>query len=1204
DQTKFDAARTEETVTYTTTNPLTGATGTTYTTYYKIGSSSDRVDNALNSILPVNTAPVANDDTSDVTVLDGSAGGAAVEAGTDENVSPHLISGNAETTTVNATGNVILNGANGDTADTDADGDTITLTEIKADTGATFAVSGSAVNVDGQYGTLTINADGSYTYAVDNTNAAVDALLRTDPALSDKFTYTISDGNGGTATAVLTIKIVGSNDVPLAADDSNNAKESIETNAVDQYVDGTDLLGVIAIGNVLDNDTDVDANDSKTIVGSTISGAAEGTTANAGSGVSTLSFSELPNNVSVGYFVFYDDNQTIDDDSKNATLLTDSSNTAITVTSIDTVNKTFTLSSAVANYSNLDGKILGFANSAKGAAYKETQITTLATTGTSTVDLTNYTGSIAVGMTVSGGGLAAGTVVTKVTYDTNGDLESVDINSSTTLSSASLSFSAASGAGTSILGEYGLLLLNADGSYTYTPTANNVALSEGEVAQDKFTYTMQDTAGTQSKATLTINVYGSGTNDPIATDDLVTADEVGTDSNYTETTLDAGNDLISGNIFANDKETYNSSAGVTGSNYVTALSFQDGNLVRATNTADGSGNFTLVGKYGYLVLNSANGSYDYQMATDSADLSGLGLTAGEISSMVSAVDALDEGDVVDEVFGYVVTNTLSGAGYDFANLTIRITGANDAPIAADENGLTGTVSGPAITGQVFLNDSDVDADDTKTVTEVVQGDLDNSTNHVLTSLPGSSDVSPSATLTGTYGTLTINADGTFDYSIDSSNAALIALPVGQSATEVFTYRMEDSQGRWSDATLTFTINGENEPPVNDYPSAVTVTGNSYTFSGSDLLSVTDVDGNLSSVTLHVDHGTLDVDATLAGAVTGDTTSDVVISGTQAEINAILATLVYTPTNGYVGNDYLTIFSQDSNNAYDSDGFPILMPTETTATVNEADLGSANGAVASGDLPSKGDGTTSYPVDTGETFKEYSGTYGTLKINDDGTFEYTLSGAQNHTGALYDTIQYVVYDQYGNSITNTVKVAIADDVPFAVADANTVAEGGTVQGNVNIDSGDDNADDFGADGARAAGAVVGVRADGSTPDTTTEVTVGIGSSIQGDHGTLVLLADGSYTYTSNPNSISTNVQDVFVYTIEDADGDRSTTTLTINVQDFSLTASAADILADDQYAGVTPSNQFTTTLAPSGGTGPYTYAIASGHTDPTYGSFSV
>ena len=66
--------------------------------------------------------------------------------------------------------------------------------------------------------------------------------------------------------------------------------------------------------------------------------------------------------------------------------------------------------------------------------------------------------------------------------------------------------------------------------------------------------------------------------------------------------------------------------------------------------------------------------------------------------------------------------------------------------------------------------------------------------------------------------------------------------------------------------------------------------------------------------------------------------------------------------------------------------------------------------------------------------------------------------------------------------------------------------------------------------------------------------GAGTDIAGEHGTLNLNADGSYTYQATSNDINSSTTDVFVYTIKDGDGDLSTTTLTINLTDSALLAS--------------------------------------------------
>jgi VCBS repeat-containing protein len=59
-----------------------------------------------------------------------------------------------------------------------------------------------------QYGTLVLRADGSYAYTVDGGNAAVKNLYA-GQSLVEVFSYTITDADGNSATARLTITILG-----------------------------------------------------------------------------------------------------------------------------------------------------------------------------------------------------------------------------------------------------------------------------------------------------------------------------------------------------------------------------------------------------------------------------------------------------------------------------------------------------------------------------------------------------------------------------------------------------------------------------------------------------------------------------------------------------------------------------------------------------------------------------------------------------------------------------------------------------------------------------------------------------------------------------------------------------------------------------------------------------------------------------------
>ncbi len=85
--------------------------------------------------------------------------------------------------------------------DADPDGDTLTV--IAIDTALT---AGTVVN----------NNDGTFSY---DPNGAFSSLTLGQIAM-DGFTYTVSDGNGGTSTATVTIAITGTNLAPVANDDT------------------------------------------------------------------------------------------------------------------------------------------------------------------------------------------------------------------------------------------------------------------------------------------------------------------------------------------------------------------------------------------------------------------------------------------------------------------------------------------------------------------------------------------------------------------------------------------------------------------------------------------------------------------------------------------------------------------------------------------------------------------------------------------------------------------------------------------------------------------------------------------------------------------------------------------------------------------------------------------------------------------------
>ena len=107
------------------------------------------------------------------------------------------------------------------------------------------AVGQVGLTIVGQYGSISVNADGTYLYNLDNSNSAVQALRTTSDTLTDTFTYTMTDLAGIQSTARISILVTGANDDPTAQwSESGLAINSGSSN--NQYVqlqDFDDLIG-------------------------------------------------------------------------------------------------------------------------------------------------------------------------------------------------------------------------------------------------------------------------------------------------------------------------------------------------------------------------------------------------------------------------------------------------------------------------------------------------------------------------------------------------------------------------------------------------------------------------------------------------------------------------------------------------------------------------------------------------------------------------------------------------------------------------------------------------------------------------------------------------------------------------------------------------------------------------------------------------
>ncbi len=112
--------------------------------------------------------------------------------------------------------------ASGEFIATDDDGDTLS-----------YSIQSSPA---GNYGTLTLGTNGQWSYTLDNTNTAVQALAG-GASETDTFTLRVEDGNGGVLNQDVTITITGTNDAPTIVS-GGSARGEVTEDAVDATATG------------------------------------------------------------------------------------------------------------------------------------------------------------------------------------------------------------------------------------------------------------------------------------------------------------------------------------------------------------------------------------------------------------------------------------------------------------------------------------------------------------------------------------------------------------------------------------------------------------------------------------------------------------------------------------------------------------------------------------------------------------------------------------------------------------------------------------------------------------------------------------------------------------------------------------------------------------------------------------------------------
>ncbi len=643
--------------------------------------------------------------------------------------------------------------------------------------------------------------------------------------------------------------------------------------------------------------------------------------------------------------------------------------------------------------------------------------------------------------------------------------------------------------------DFGVLTLNPDGSFDFE-LARAIpllrALDEDQRVDLSFGYTIEDSNGDQSSATLTITIVGR--NDGPTVEISFPQSEGGLTQVF-ERGLPGGSGAGDGSTVVNGNFQLGDPDGLDD-----LKSLSVGGLTLDLTTSSFA---SLVGQ---------------SFATEHGTVLITGYEDGTYSFSYTLTEATPDA-AGPETDGFLI-NVSDGLASASTSVSIGI--VDDLPQANPDGGSLTEGSVPSsLSGNVLDNDLS-GADQAKAFT---------SWNGVAGATPGGNG---SLLVNTPYGLVTLNADGSYAFVLANGSAAVEALDQGEQVTLQYAYSMRDGDGDPSNAVLTISILGSNDLPTVEVSSPNTQGGLAQVF-----------ERGLSN-----------------GSSAGDGS---------------------TVVNG-------------SFSLGDSDGLDTLKSLAVGSL--SLDLSTSSFASLVGQSFAVAHGTV---LITG--FDATAATY---------SFSYTLNETtMDADGPETDGFLVTLSDGLA-SASAPVGIEIVDDLPQAMADRALVSEGGNVNGNVVTGVGLGTvADRFGADGRPSlTSGVVGVRAGG---DTATPASGGVGVPITTLFGTLVLNADGSYSYTSNPDSLAeAGAVDTFTYTMVDADGDLSTTTLTIDVSSVTViggvqTGSDTGVREAALGFGSEPAStdEFASgTLVANGGSGPYSFSLGAGAGIGQYGQLVV
>ncbi|WOT04879.1 VCBS domain-containing protein [Shewanella youngdeokensis] len=475
---------------------------------------------------------------------------------------------------------------------------------------------------------------------------------------------------------------------------------------------------------------------------------------------------------------------------------------------------------------------------------------------------------------------------------------------------------------------------------------------------------------------------------------------------------------------------------------------------------------------------------------------------------------------------------------------------DDAPSGADDSNTINEDNENPVTGNVLNNDT-LGADSA----EITQ----------VSTAAGSVNLASSNVISGTFGTLTILADGSYSYELNSDSEQLQQLQLNEQTTDAFNYTLVDADGDEITQTLTITILGDNDTPV--------ITSSTTDATGTTLEAGVMDGGNESEPGIISTGGTLtasdiDTDSTTSWSVepeageygdfsidadTGEWTytladNELVDALAQGETRDETFLVTVTDEHGAFSTQLVTVTVNGTND------IPLITSSieDATGTVTES------GVMDGGNEPEPGNASTggtltASDIDTDSTtswsVEPEAGEYGDFSIDaDTGEWTYTLADnelvdalAQGETRD--ETFLVTVTDEHGAFSTQLVTVTVngTNDIPLitsSIEDATgSVTESGVMDGGNEPEPGN----------ASTGGTLTASDID---TDSTTSWSV---EPEAGEYGDFSIDADtGEWTYTLADNELVDALaqgetrDETFLVTVTDEHGAFSTQLVTVTV----------------------------------------------------------